>query len=113
MTTLKIYDLIGKRILVTRESARGIAPALANALEEGCGEVTLNFAGVDGLTPSFLDEVLSVLEESIPLAGEHRLNVILMNSPTQLSSKFAAVGRGHGLVAKELEPGTWTIGNTR
>ena len=109
MGSIKIFDLVGKRVLVTRSSARNLAPELANALLEGDGEVTLDFAGVDGLTPSFLDEILSVLEESALASGGVRLRVEVTNSPTQLSSKFAAVGRGHGLVARETGDRTWII----
>ncbi len=111
MGSSKIFDLVGKRVLVTRSSARELAPDLAAALAEGGGEVTLDFAGVDGLTPSFLDEILAVLEEHIEASGGVRLRVEVTNSPTQLSSKFAAVSRGHGLVAEELEDRTWIIAN--
>ena len=113
MGSLKMYDLVGKRVLVTRSSARKLAPYLADALVGGGGEVTLDFAGIDGLTPSFLDEILLVLEESVLASGGSRLRVEVLNSPTQLSSKFAAVGRGHGLVAKESESGTWIISSDR
>ena len=109
MGSLKIFDLVGKRVLVTRSSARALAPDLADALSEGDGEVTLDFAGVDGLTPSFLDEILSVLEESALALGRGQLRVEVTNSPTQLSSKFAAVGRAHGLVTDEPTTGTWII----
>ena len=88
-----------------------LAPELADALAEGGGEVTLDFAEVDGLTPSFLDEILSVLEECVLASGGGRLRVEVTNSPTQLSSKFAAVSRGHGLVAEDLGDRTWIIGN--
>lgn len=111
MASLKIFDLVGKRVLVTRSSARELAPDLAGALAEGGGDVTLDFAGVDGLTPSFLDEILSVLEESVAACGGVGLRVEVTNSPTQLSSKFAAVSRGHGLVAKEIADRTWIIAN--
>jgi hypothetical protein len=109
MRTLKIFDLIGKRVLVTRDSARSIRRELALALDEGNGEVVLDFAGVDGLTPSFLDETLSVVEECIQNTGQHQLRLIITHPPTQLSSKFAAVGRGHGLVIEESEAEAWTI----
>ena len=111
MGSIKIFDLVGKRVLVTRSSARALAPDLADALAEGGGDVTLDFVGVDGLTPSFLDEILSVLEESVLAFEGVRLRVEVTNSPTQLSSKFAAVSRGHGLVARETGDRTWIIAN--
>ena len=111
MGSLNIFDLVGRRVLVTRSSARALAPDLADALVGVGGEVTLDFAGVDGLTPSFLDEILSVLEEIALASGGVRLRIEVTNSPTQLSSKFAAVSRGHGLVASELGDRTWIIAN--
>lgn len=111
MGSIKIFDLVGKRVLVTRSSARKLAPELADALGDGCGDVTLDFAGVDGLTPSFLDEILSVVEEIALASGGVRLRIEVTHSPTQLSSKFAAVSRGHGLVASESGDRTWIIAN--
>jgi len=107
--TLKIFDLLGKRILVTRESARTIQPVFAAALGEGNGEVGLDFAGVEGLTPSFLDETLSIMEECVQSYPGARLRVVVTNPPTQLSSKFMAVGRGHHLTIKVVESGAWII----
>ena len=109
METLRIFDLIGKRVLVTRGSARSIQSNLAAALSDGEGQVALDFFGVDGLAPSFLDEILSVVEDCIQDTSDNQLQIMVINSPTQLSSKFAAVGRGHGLSIRESGSGTWTI----
>ena len=109
METLKIFDLMGKRVLVTRGSARAIQSNLAAALSEEEGQVALDFFGIDGLAPSFLDEILSVVEDCIQDTSHNQLQIMVMNSPTQLSSKFAAVGRGHGLTIRESGSGTWII----
>ena len=63
MKPLGIYDLLGKRVLVTRDSARAIQQQIAGELLDGRGEVVLDFEGVLGLTPSFLDETLHIVEE--------------------------------------------------
>ncbi len=109
METLRLFDLMGKRVLVTRGSARAIQSNLAVALSEGEGQVALDFFGVDGIAPSFLDEILSVVEDCIQDISHDQLQIMVMNSPTQLSSKFAAVGRGHGLSIRESGSGTWII----
>ena len=109
METLRIFDLMGKRVLVTRGSARAIQSNLAAAIREGEGQVALDFFGIDGLAPSFLDEILSVVEDCIQDTTHNQLQIIVINSPTQLSSKFAAVGRGHGLSIRESGSGTWII----
>ena len=111
--TVQVFELLRRRILVSRESARAIEPHVAAALAEGPGELILDLSGVEGLSPSFLDETLLVVEKHLPDAGQDRLRVTIENPPTQLSSKFAAVGRGHGLTIEESAPGVWTIYKTR
>ena len=76
---------------------------------EGQGQVTLDFSEIDGLTPSFFDEMLRIIEESIPSETLNQFNVTMKNPPTQLSSKFVAVGKGHGLDITELDNGSWVI----
>ena len=109
MQTLRMFDLMGKRVLVTRSSARAIQSILGAALREGDGQVALDFYEIDGIAPSFLDEVLSVVEDCIQDTSYNQLQIMVINSPTQLSSKFAAVGRGHGLSIRETGSGTWII----
>ena len=113
MKTIRLYDLVGRKVLVTRDSARSIQPYLAAALEGGDREVALDFEGVDGMTPSFLDEILSVIEEQGEDASEAHFSVIVKNPPTALSAKFAAVGRGHGLTIKESSDVGWTLKRER
>ena len=109
MRALKIHDLLKRRVLVTRDSARAIQAELKAALIEGQGQVTLDFFGIDGLTPSFLDETLSIIEECTRTEMWTGLRVTVASSPTQLSSKFAAVGRGHRLQMKQSDHATWII----
>ena len=109
MRNLNLYDLLNKRVLVTRDSARAIEQDLADALDEGKGTVVLDFTGVEGLTPSFLDETLSIIEECAAASRLSQLQVSILEPPTQLSSKFAAVGRGHHLNVQESNEGSWII----
>ena len=100
-----MYDLLRKRVLVTRGSARSIETKLAAALAEGNGEIALDFTGVDGITPSFLDETLTIIEESAKQRTQGPVRVTVEHLPTQFSSKFAAVGRAHGLDIQVRERG--------
>ena len=109
MGTVQVYQLLKKRVLVTRESARAIQSELAHALTNTNGEVYLDFRGVEGLTPSFLDEMLIVIEESMPESPRGPLRLRLHNPPTRLSSKFAAVGRAHRLSIAQSDDGSWII----
>ena len=109
MTTLKMHEMLGRRVLVTRDSARTMLPKLAAALAEGCGQVALDCSGVAGMTPSFLDETLSIIEQCMATAGNRQLRVTVENPPTELSSKYAAVGRAHNLAVEESSSGAWVI----
>ena len=109
METIKIHDLIPKRVLVIRQSARAIQHDLAEALNRGDGTLTLDFEGIDGLTPSFFDEILTIIEESVEKNGDSQLHVTIKNPPTQLPSKHDVISRAHGLIVQESESGTWEI----
>lgn len=107
MKDLKVYDLLRKRALITRESAAKIGDALAEAWDEG--RLIVDFAGVDAVTPSFVDEILTMVETV--LRGKNQVDpaVIFVHPPTRLSAKFAAVGRAHQLNVIESEDGAWII----
>ena len=107
MGSLSIYDLVRKRALITRESAGAIREALAEAGHEN--EVILDFTGIDAVTPSFVDEVLALIEEVLRAKDRSQLRVTFLHPPTRLSSKFAAIGRGRQLQIDESEDGAWVI----
>lgn len=109
MAIVKVYDLEKKRVLVTRESARAIEPILCSAMAQGQGELALDFSGVEGMTPSFLDEILGIIQTCIQTAKPKRFRLLIDHPPTRLSAKFAAVGRGRGLSLRESEGGAWII----
>lgn len=109
MKSVMIHDLLEMRVLVTRESARTIEGKLADALAEGDGEAILDFTGVEGLAPSFLDETLSVIEDCSLAVGRGHIRVVLKNPPTLLSEKFAAVARGHDLKIEASDMGDWIL----
>ena len=109
MKPLTVYALLGKRVLVTRDSARSIQEQICGAMLDGRGDVVLDFEGVMGVTPSFLDETLRIIEECIAQTDGSRLHVTITTPPSELSSKFLAVGRGHGLSLSKSEDGSWVI----
>ncbi len=106
MQILRIHELLKKRVLVTRERARTMQAQLDQALTEGQGEITLDLRNVEGIAPSFLDETLAMIEESAHGMSTH---VTILNPPTDLSSKFIAVGRGRELSVEESEDGAWVF----
>lgn len=112
MESLKIRDVLGKSVLVTRESARSMERELVAAFDAGRGRVQLDFSGVEGLTPSFLDEMLAVLAGLVSADEEGEILIRIVNPPTRLTAKFEAVGRTYDLTVTESEGG-WLIGRQR
>ena len=109
MKSLDVFDLMHKRALVTRESARAVGNALATAVTAARGEVVLDFSGIDAVTPSFVDEALGSIGEMLAGSDTSQLRLVFLNVPTRLSAKFAAVGRARGLEISESESGAWII----
>lgn len=118
MPTLRIHDLLKDRILVTRESARQLMAPL-QAMWDGSASqdkspdadgVTVDFDGVEGMAPSFLDELISVFEAVTGREpGERSRCLVVANPPTRLSLKFEAVARGHGMTGRAAPDGSWLL----
>ncbi|MEX0786082.1 MAG: DUF4325 domain-containing protein [Dehalococcoidia bacterium] len=84
-----------------------VVNALADAWD---GErLTVDFRGVEAVTPSFVDEVLTSIEKVIETKHHPDASVVFLNPPTRLSEKFAAVGRAHKLTVAETEDGAWVL----
>lgn len=58
---MKIFQLLERRALVTRGSARSIAAAVLSELKKPTPTPELDFSGVEAVTPSFIDELTSEL----------------------------------------------------
>ncbi len=105
-SAIRIRDLIRSPVLVTRGSARSLSELLSKApLAE---EYVLDFAGIEGITPSFMDELLAVLAE-LQEARSTSLRIHVLSPPTRLTSKFQAVGRSHNLEVTELREDHWLM----
>lgn len=126
MRTFRIHDVLKERILVSRESARLLEDALKTMTVsermpgEACDTtpISVDFEGVEGMAPSFLDELLSVFESVMGAEndGWDRC-LIVANPPTRLSLKFEAIARGHGMSVRAQPDGSWLltsahVGNT-
>ncbi len=118
MQILRVQDILKDRILVSRESARLLDQALnamiaAASSADQAGDtaaITIDFEGVEGMAPSFVDELLCVFESlaSAASAGQTRCLRIL-HPPTRLSSKFEAVARGHAMSVQVQPDGSWLL----
>ncbi len=122
MPTLRVHEVLKDRILVSRESARlledGLRAMLPGPRTPGNASpptpVAVDFEGVEGMAPSFLDELLSIFESLIGLEtnGPERC-LIVAHPPTRLSLKFEAIARGHGMSVRALPDGSWCLTDIR
>lgn len=108
-TELNLQKLLNKRMLVTRQTAREIAPEVQDALLKGNGGLVLDFSDVAGISPSFLSETILVVEDCVQKIGEPSFRVVMENPPTKLSRKFVVLGKAHGVDIREGEGKTWII----
>jgi hypothetical protein len=103
---MDVYRLLERRALVSRGAARTIVAALKSQTSRHSQTLELDFSGIDAVTPSFVDELLSGLSAR-DFAGYERLRFI--RPPSRLSEKFQAIGRARGLQMEETPDGEWVI----
>ncbi len=122
MRTLRVNDVLKDKVLVSRESAHVLEDALRAMMAaartpenpSGTTSMTVDFEGVEGIAPSFLDELLSIFESIIgSKADDLERCLVVANPPTRLSLKFEAVARGHGMSVRALPDGSWLLTDSR
>lgn len=124
MRTLRVHDILTDKILVSRESARLLEDALTAICSVTSGDaeqskpISVDFEGVEGVAPSFLDELLCVFESIIGSnTNGNQRRLIVANPPARLSLKFEAIARSHGMSVRVQPDGSWlltdaNVGNT-
>jgi len=94
---------------VTRESAHVLRTALASIAGNDKDELSIDYSGIEAVTPSFVDEALRILREHLSVSSGGQFRILFVNLPTRLSSKFAAIARAHEIEISEIEAGVWLI----
>jgi hypothetical protein len=118
---LRVTDILKQPVLVSREAAHKLRPAIAATLapaetpnDPATAVVTLDFTGVCGVAPSFADELVRIVEDLFKQKSPRSVLLLTFkNVPMRLSSKFAAIARGHELVIEETSPTTWEFRSGR
>jgi STAS-like domain of unknown function (DUF4325) len=103
MRSVEVFKHLQRKILVTRESASLLRPEIEASIRTD-GQVVLDFTGIEAVTPSFVDEILGIIDDARANSSRRELRVIFSHTPVSLSEKFLAVGRRHG--AKMSQSGT-------
>jgi len=103
---MKIYEMLKRRALVSRGAAQAVVAALRSELQSDSATIELDFSGIEAVTPSFVDELISQLTS--PGIGSHE-RVVFTAPPSRLSEKFRAIGRGRGVSFEETPTHQWVI----
>ena len=104
MKGVKVFDILRKPVLTSRQSARRIKPSLSQQTHY---PLCLDFSGTHGVSPSFLDEALRVAEECLGHSVRRDTTVIFAHPPTTLSSSHHAIAKAHGRTLVETDSGDW------
>jgi hypothetical protein len=94
LAQLKVVDVLGRTVLVARETARQLNEPIAAALTEGARDLELDLKGVLVISPSFFDELLGGIAPALRSRAARRL--ILANSPVDLT-EFQTIGKTYSL----------------
>ncbi|MCH7817460.1 MAG: STAS-like domain-containing protein [Proteobacteria bacterium] len=122
MKTLQVSKVLKDKILVSRESAHLLEDAISALVEPATvadspsqpTRIAIDFSGVEGVAPSFLDELLSIFESLIGAeTNGNQLCLVIANPPTRLSLKFEAIARGHGMSVRAQPDGSWLMVGTQ
>jgi hypothetical protein len=85
MRTIEVFQLLQRKILVTRESASAVREAIEPSIRAD-GEVTLEFSGIDAVTPSFVDGILGIIDDARANSSRQEVRVVFSHAPTPLSA---------------------------
>lgn len=107
---MKVYDLLKRRALVSRGAAQAVVAALQGELRRASDTLELDFSGIEAVTPSFVDELISQLLS--PDIGPYE-RILFTAPPARLSEKFRAIGRGRGVSFAETPAHQWIIDLSR
>jgi STAS-like domain of unknown function (DUF4325) len=110
MRTIEVFQLLQRKILVTRESASAVREAIESSITSE-GEVTLDFSGIDAMTPSFVDEILGIIDDARAKSLRREVRVLFSHAPTPLSAKYLAIGKRHGAMISQSASDAWEIKN--
>ena len=111
---LNLYQANKRRVLSSRETVRKMAPAVSTFLSRDNGGVslTIDLADMATVTPSFFDELLHVIKDSVSSDNGDNGNtpvIHLTNTSNSHSARFRAICRVHSMEMVEIGPGHWRI----
>jgi hypothetical protein len=110
MRTIEVFQFLQRKILVTRESPSAVRGVIESAIGTD-GEVALDFNGIHAVTPSFVDEILAIIDDARASSSRQEVRVVFLHAPTPLSAKYLAIGKRHGVTLSQSGSDAWEIKN--
>ena len=111
MPKFNLHDATKRRALSSRETARSIQPVISAMLANGNGDgsLTVDFAKMAVVTPSFFDELLRVIKDSVPPDFVGSPVIDLTNTSAHQLARFRSVCRAHEMTTEEVGHWHWRI----
>ncbi len=99
-----LTDFIETHVLGARSSVGAFAPALQAGLATEGGTIDFDFRGIQAVSPSALDELLTCIR-----ALSQERDIQLSNMASGATWKFEAIARAHGRTLVENGPQSWVF----
>jgi len=106
---MRLHAYLPKRVLAARETARSIEGAIRQELAGCATSLRVDLHGIRSMAPSFFDELIRIIEESVIAEGRTVPDITIANPHRRLSPAFQAVCRAHMLEISESTEGDWLI----
>ena len=110
---ISLFDVLQKRVVTSRESARSLRPTIAAAAASHDQPIIFDFEGIQGVTPSVVDEILLILDAVLPPEYPVDPGVEFRKVPMELSRKYDAVANAHKLLFTQDGRGSWVLHDAR
>ena len=111
MTPLMAFEVLGKRALVSRSTAKTLGNALEALMPSSDDLITIDFVDIQAVSPSFVDEILASYVRLADDPNYTGQSLRLINMPTRLSLKFKSIGTSHAFSTAEKE-NVWEFTST-
>ena len=107
MKVVNLFSTFNQKSLVTREATSVLKDDVCGATQGG-EPLAFDLSGIQSMTPSFLDQLLLMVEESLP-SGVERVKVLMLNSPPGFRDRMESIGRYHRLKVVSDAQGDWLL----
>ena len=107
MRKAHVYPIFDKRALVTRDDAH----ALQGDIDDCSVDkelLVLDLEGILSMTPGFLDQLLLMVERSLP-RERGSVKLVMLNSPPGFRNRMESIGRVQKLDVISDAQGDWLV----